>query len=122
MKVQEILLNHMVEHLLHICKHELELDSFPKLYFIHDKPTTNSGTSFGEFTGNKIEVVTLKRHPMDIMRTIAHELVHWKQLHRNMPMDGDDGSADENEANAVAGVIMRKFGRQFPHYFINSIP
>jgi hypothetical protein len=30
---------------------------------------------------------------------------------------GEDGSPDENEANSLAGVIMRKFGRDNPQIY-----
>lgn len=120
MKVQDILLKHMVQHLLKLCEHELELKEFPGIQFVQE-PTTRSGTSFGEFDGD-IYVVVKDRHPMDVMRTLAHELVHWKQRTVNKDMDGSDGSDTENEANAVAGIIMRKFGQMYPDYFLGTLP
>jgi hypothetical protein len=56
------------------------------------------------------------------MRTLAHELVHWKQRESGLELDGSDGSETEDQANAVAGVIMRKFGKMYPEYFVNSLP
>jgi hypothetical protein len=122
MKLREVLQEHMITHLLQLCKHELELDDLPEIILLDTEPTTGAGTSFGEFTDDGIEVVTMGRHPMDVMRTLAHELVHWKQRVENMPMDGSDGSDTENQANAVAGIIMRKFGQQYPHYFVDTLP
>lgn len=120
MKLREIILNHMITHLLLLCKRELEIDNLPRIELI-DEDTTPSGTSFGEFDGG-IVVATKGRHPMDIARTLSHELVHWKQRTENMVLDGSDGSNTENQANAVAGIIMRKFGQMYPEYFINSVP
>lgn len=120
MKLREVLLQHMVTHLLELCKQELQLDSVPEIQLINE-PTVGGGTSFGEFDGN-IKVATLGRHPMDVMRTLAHELVHWKQAVIGAEMDGSDGSTTENDANAIAGVIMRKFGKMYPEYFIQSLP
>jgi hypothetical protein len=37
-------------------------------------------------------------------------------------MDGSDGSDTENQANAVAGIIMRKFGQRYPQYFVDILP
>lgn len=122
MKLREVLQEHMITHLLQLCKRELELEDLPEIFLLDTEPTTGSGTSFGQFTDDGIEVVTMGRHPMDVMRTLAHELVHWKQRVENMPMDGSDGSDTENQANAVAGVILRRFGKQYPEYFINSLP
>lgn len=49
----------------------------------------------------------------DIMRSIAHELTHKKQYEedriKDVEADGADGSPIENEANAMAGEIIRKF-------------
>jgi len=94
----------------------------PPIELVDGEPTVGGGTSFGEFDGEKIRVVTMKRHPMDVMRTLAHELVHWKQLVSGDELDGSDGSSIENEANALAGVIMRKFGKMYPDYFVQTMP
>jgi hypothetical protein len=58
---------------------------------------------------------------MDVCRSIAHELVHHKQnidgRLTDIQNDGSDGSPIENEANAVAGVIIRKYGKINPHLY-----
>ena len=117
MKPSEILLETMVTHLLKMCKQELGLTKLPKIRLIDDEPTVGGGSSFGEFTDDGIDVVTANRHPMDVMRTIAHELVHYKQRMAGEEMDGSDGSTTENDANAIAGVIMRRFGKTYPECF-----
>lgn len=122
MKLREVLLEHMIAHLLDLCKQELELDMLPPIRLINDQPTIDGGNSFGEFSKSGIDVVTTNRHPIDIMRTLAHELVHWKQSKSGMVLDGSDGSPTENQANAVAGIIMRRFSQMYPQFFINVIP
>lgn len=122
MKLNEIMQQHMLTHLLELCKHELELNELPKINLIDDQDTAPHGTSFGEFSDDTIHVVAKGRHPMDVMRTLAHELVHWKQRTENMDLDGSDGSEVENQANALAGIIMRKFGQKYPDYFTQSLP
>jgi len=121
MKLKEVVQEHMVTHLLQLVKKELDLADIPKIILIDDEPAIGGGSSFGEFDGD-IRVVTKGRHPVDVMRTLAHELVHWKQRTMNMPLDGADGSETENQANAIAGILLRKFGKMYPEYFINSIP
>ncbi len=123
MRLKEVVQENMLTHLLQLCKAELNLDELPPIELIHE-PFIQGGTrkSFGEFDGEKIKVVVLDRHPMDVFRTLAHELTHWKQMQMDMDMDGSDGSEIEDQANALAGVIMRKFGEKFPDYFINSLP
>ena len=117
MKLNEVLLETMVTRLLKMCRDELGLTKIPKIRLITDQPTVGGGASFGEFTDNGIEVITANRHPMDVMRTIAHELVHYKQRMDGEDMDGSDGSDIENDANAIAGVIMRRFGKTHPECF-----
>jgi hypothetical protein len=121
MKLKEFVQEHMITHLLRLCKKELGINELPSIELV-DEPTVGGGTSFGEFDGNSIRVVTQGRHPMDVMRTLAHELVHWQQLVQGKELDGADGSEIENEANAVAGVIMRKFAKMYPDYFMDTLP
>lgn len=121
MKLYEFVDHHIITHILALCKHELELKTLPPINFV-DTPAVGNETSFGKFTSNGITVATLNRHPIDICRTLVHELVHWKQYNENMDMDGSDGSDAENQANAIAGIVMRRFAEQYPEYFVNSIP
>jgi len=121
MRIREAVQEHMITHLLQLCKHELDLSEMPEINLVDDD-TVGAGTSFGEFSNNTVHVVTKGRHPMDVMRTLAHELVHWKQRISGMELDGSDGSETENQANAIAGVIMRKFGQMYPQYFVDTLP
>lgn len=78
-------------------------------------------TSFGKQTPDTgvIRVVATNRNLADVLRTLAHELVHRKQHNedRLYAGAGDDGSEIENEANAEAAIIMRKFGKANPIIF-----
>ncbi len=116
MKPSEILLEGMLDNFFEMCKEELELDELPPIELVSDQPTVE-GSSFGVFTDEGLKVVTMNRHPMDVFRTLAHELTHWKQRLIGLPMDGSDGSDTENQANATAGIIMRKFGKAYPECF-----
>ncbi|HEY6437223.1 MAG TPA: hypothetical protein VIY47_11590 [Ignavibacteriaceae bacterium] len=122
MKLREFVQNHMITHLLQLCKDELGIEELPNINFLDDATTVSGGTSFGEFDGTGVNIVSKGRHPVDVMRTLAHELVHWKQRLDGVELDGSDGSETENEANAVAGIIMRRFGKMYPEHFINNIP
>lgn len=81
--------------------------------------------SFGYFDvgDNKIVVASSNRNLGDMLRTLAHELVHYKQKQDgainldNATETGADGSEIENEANAKAGVLLRKFGRDNPDIY-----
>ena len=73
--------------------------------------------------GNKRVIVYAKDRAMvDIMRSVAHELVHLKQdiegRLTDPAKDGMDGSPIEDEANATAGVLIRLYGRANPEIYI----
>ena len=94
----------------------LELDHIPKIKLVKSL----DDTTFGRYVDNEkvIYAVVANRNPVDILRTIAHEMVHYKQgqdeqLHSD---SGETGSDIENEANAEGGVIMREFNEKFPQY------
>jgi Zn-dependent peptidase ImmA (M78 family) len=53
---------------------------------------------------------------MDVYRTLAHELVHYKQKCDGKEMNGDDGSEIENEANATAAVLLRQYSQRIPNH------
>ncbi|MBX6361017.1 MAG: hypothetical protein IRZ03_13160 [Acidobacterium ailaaui] len=67
-----------------------------------------------EHTTFLITVYIRNRDLYDIFRSIAHELVHVRQseLYGWEELDGDTGSGDENEANAIAGTILRIYGKK----------
>ena len=69
----------------------------------------------------EINVLTKGRAIPDIIRSIAHEMVHHKQNSRGdlrgNPEEGEDGSPWEDEANSKAGVLVRKFGKINPEIY-----
>lgn len=69
----------------------------------------------------ELVVYAKERAIVDVCRSIAHELVHHKQRLdgrlNNFIEDGKDGSDIENEANAVAGIIIRKYGKINPEIY-----
>jgi hypothetical protein len=104
-----------------IAKEEIGLDQLPKINWSWDYKIAPDSSSFGRFTNDDkaIKVIMRNRHPIDIMRTLAHELVHYKQdvEHKIGPKSGETGSPIENEANALAGQIMRRFDEENPQLF-----
>lgn len=91
----------------------------PKIHIINSPTYSQEYKSFGGYipSEEKIMVVVHNRNMADILRTLAHELVHHMQNMNGDELNGEDGSNIENEANAMAGVIMRKFGRENPEIF-----
>jgi hypothetical protein len=111
----------LVKEFMKHVMNELRLDSLPKINFSNDSQEAVKHGSWGGYkTGDKsIRIVTAKRHPADIFRTLAHELVHYKQdiTGRLNPGDGKTGSDIENEANSRAAIIMRNFAQEKPNLF-----
>lgn len=101
----------------------LGIKSFPA---IHIQDNDGETPSFGGYNpAEKHIVVSVKnRHPMDVFRTVAHELVHHKQNMDgrigDVAREGSTGSDIENEANATAGIIMRNWAKNNPGYFGHS--
>ena len=109
----------MVKSFLPMAVKELKLKKLPKIIIKKHIESHDGQATFGRFA-NEEEVIYLgiaDRHPVDILRTLAHELVHSKQHEqgRMEPDSGDTGSPIENEANAVAGVLMRYFNKKYPN-------
>jgi Zn-dependent peptidase ImmA (M78 family) len=109
----------MFKDFLPLAMEVLELDSLPTMKF-EGSLELDPQPSFGMYVaGENILFIALKnRHPVDILRTIAHELVHYKQdlageLHDE---SGVTGSEHENQANSIAGIIMRQFNKKYPQY------
>lgn len=104
-----------VEHLKMFIKFaakELHLSSFPKIHFVGS--SENAKCAFGHSIGKDITIRISERHPIDIMRTIAHELIHYKQ---NVNKAKNKEQFKEDQANAMAGRIMRKFDTTYPKVF-----
>ena len=110
----------VVNEFVNYCMEYLSVDR-PKLKLINSKDYAYENRSLGGYSPSekKIMVVVHNRNMADILRTIAHEMVHHMQNldKRLTPTSGEDGSPDENEANSLAGVIMRKFGRDNPQIY-----
>lgn len=64
-----------------------------------------------------IKIYSKGRAAFDIARSLAHELVHHRQNVNGETLDGSTGSDCENEANAVAGQIIRMYGEKNPKFY-----
>jgi hypothetical protein len=128
MKITELLLEdrnagqnmvNMFRDFLPLAMEVLGLDKLPKMEF-EPEISTGHQPSFGMYVaGENILYVALKnRHPVDILRTVAHELVHFRQDIQGELNDnsGETGSPQENQAHEIAGVIMRHFNKRYPQY------
>lgn len=99
-------------------KRELRITFDVPIILIDDVDFAKKVSAFGYITEEKvIYLSTINRHPVDILRTLSHEMVHYKQLIEKGTLKSHAGSPEENIANAKAGEIMRKYGNLHPELF-----
>lgn len=105
------------------CCGKLEISQKPSLKF-KEPDDQGEQPSFAAYAPGSKEVMVMSknRHPMDIFRSVAHELVHHKQneegrIGKDVAKEGATGSDIENEANSRAGELMRWYGKANPKCF-----
>lgn len=105
----------LIKHFIGFCKKELEIQSLPKISFIRNADFVETRRSFGEYNPNgmTVKVFIHGRNLADICRSLAHELVHHRQQELDLLYNdaGETGTEIENDANTIAGIIMREYGR-----------
>lgn len=114
----------MLDSFVSFASEKLGLKSMPSVRYKTDDDSYNSFAAYNP-SSNELSISTANRHPMDIFRSVAHELVHHKQnedgrLGKDIEKEGATGSDIENEANAEAGKIMRWFAKANPNMFGQS--
>jgi len=90
-------------------KREIRFDYDIPIILVDDVDFCKKNKTFGLMYPDKIVISIVNRHPIDILRTVAHEYIHHKQQSEGKRLNGNAGSVSENEANAKAGEIIRKY-------------
>lgn len=98
------------------CQKYLKMEHMPKIIVVHDADFPEMAGTFGQYDPSKHEfrISVANRHTMDILRTVAHELVHHKQTELNSE---EPRARKEYEANVYGGMLIKLFGKKFPHFF-----
>lgn len=94
------------------CARELNLNSGFKVHLVYDRKKHDiKTTAFYNINTHEIKVYSKGRMLGDIMRSVAHELVHKMQNEqgRIKPPVQDEGGEIEDEANAKAGLVVKRF-------------
>lgn len=103
------------------CSTQLGLERAPRIKIKRDPQWSRVNNTFGRYVPEEhsLYLSVANRHPLDIMRTMAHELTHHRQAEvADMPdQAGNTGSRFENQANAMAGIIMRRWADLHPELF-----
>tara|TARA_Y100001937_G_C7109588_1_gene326853 strand:- start:623 stop:1492 length:870 start_codon:yes stop_codon:yes gene_type:complete len=99
---------------------DLELEDNFTVDITNDSDDVETLASY-DINNNEVTVLGKDRALPDIIRSVAHELVHHKQNERGeltgRQEEGEDGSPWEDEANAKAGELVRKYGRENPEIY-----
>jgi hypothetical protein len=116
--ISRIQFNSILKKFIVFLKRELSLTIDIPYILIDDLDFSKKNRAFGMMNSDGIVYISIiNRHPLDILRTVAHEVVHYKQSIKRVAMNPNPGSPSENEANAKAGEIMRKYGKLHPELF-----
>jgi hypothetical protein len=103
----------IVGSFLDFCQDNLGYTTPASVELVTDRDSLVTLASYN-LNDNSVKVYSKNRALADILRSIAHELVHHKQLEdgridiNNPPQD--IGGEIEDEANAVAGQLVKAFG------------
>ena len=112
----------IIDNFIEFVGNKIELNgNFPTVSVINKDGEASKRRSFGGYYPDleKIDLIANNRNLADVLRTLAHEMVHHKQnvegrLEEN---SGDTGSDIENEANSLAGIILREYGKLNPRIY-----
>lgn len=106
---------------VNFAKKYLDIDDDIKVALAYERTPDLTTTAYYNLDGF-VKIYVKDRAIIDICRSIAHELVHHKQnlegRLNDSKKDGGDGSEIENEANSIAGIIIRKWGKLYPELYI----
>ena len=121
---QEFDLEDSLKLFVDFCTTRLGLESRPRIQIKRDPAWSERNSTFGKYLpdDNLLIISVAHRHPVDIMRTLAHELTHHRQNEITDIPDGagETGTSFEDSANAMAGRIMRDFAERHPEMFANG--
>lgn len=121
-----IIVDNIIDDFIDYVYEYLEItDDKPEIILSYDINEAVKMKSFAAFipSDKYIRVIVINRNLADVLRSLAHEITHYKQLLENrLNIDsGNDGTDIENEANSVAGVVMREYGRINPKIYTHMI-
>lgn len=115
-----------LDSFMDFCCDKLRINEKPSLKF-KEPAEQGEQPSFAAYSpgAREVHVMSKNRHPMDIFRSVAHELVHHKQneegrIGKDIAKEGATGSDIENEANSRAGELMRWYAKANPQCFSMS--
>lgn len=97
---------------------ELNITTYFKVALAADREKSGIKTTAYYRDKDKLVMVYAKDRMLgDVMRSVAHEIVHHLQYAKNMVPNNvpDIGGPIEDEANALAGVLIKLFLKNHPY-------
>ena len=105
----------MYDNLMKFLQKEYPLKNDLKIFFLDKRIGKMTTGSHKE--NHVIKILSKNRMNRDIMRTLTHEWVHEYQRDvLNREKGPNIGGKNENEANAEAGKVQKKFEKLYPNY------
>lgn len=100
---------------------KLKIKKPPKIELSYDTEEAQQGHHTGRHIegSDSVWVYAANRNLVDILRTVFHELVHWRQSELSMIDHGDSypGSSIEAMADVLAGKYIKIYGKNNRHIF-----
>jgi hypothetical protein len=108
---------------LKFCRDELDITNDIQVFLMRKENHLNITTGGYNPTDKCVYIIFQKRQIADVLRTIAHELVHQKQdLQEKIVGDIPDiGGVIEDTANALAGRLVKMYVKKFEAREIYSL-
>jgi hypothetical protein len=95
---------------------QLGLQQEPNIEFVDVRDGSMTTAAYSP-SDCSMKIYRGNRATFDICRSIAHEMVHQMQDENGDELDGTTGSPCEDEANAVAGRLIRMYGSENDSFY-----
>ena len=107
----------VIKQFVEFINNEIPLTKDVTIHFMGDR---TGGMTTGSRLKSKIKVLVKDRLLIDVLRTLVHEWVHEFQ-HQKLGLKEktkiqDIGGPEENMANILAGIMLKKFQKEFPEF------
>lgn len=106
----------IIKEFVEFVAEKLRMDEMPKIKIEKDPEFSTSNKTFGIYypDAQAFTVEVYGRNIVDVLRTIAHEMTH----HRQMEVNSSKSRADlEIEATTAAGMLVKIFCEQRPELY-----
>ena len=108
----------VIQDFIKMIQQEAPLNRDVHISFIPERDVNM--TTGVRFPKGKIFILSGNRLLIDILRTLAHEWIHEYQYQKMSLKDNqkiqDIGGPEENMANTLSGILVKKFDKENPQY------